>query len=84
MGRFSSGGSSSHRVRVVSAAHGDFELSWTVDRYYHGSRLRFPKRCRRDTDRDGALRFIERWRIPLGRLDPATREALGLPCQEGN
>lgn len=42
-----------------------YRLSWTVDFYYRGSRMRFPRRFSRDTDEAGARRFCRRWGIPL-------------------
>lgn len=44
---------------------GDFTISWTFDRYYADSRLRFPHTYRRDTDEAGAKRFCKRWGIPF-------------------
>ena len=42
-----------------------YEISWTVDRYVSGSRLRFPATYTRDTDEAGARRFCKKWGIPL-------------------
>lgn len=41
-----------------------YRLHWSVDRYYAGSRLRYPRSCTRDTDLAGALRFAKRWNLP--------------------
>lgn len=61
MGRFNSSGSVDHHVQRL----GDnfYRISWVVDRYYTGSRLRFPTRYSRDTDTAGAKRFIKKWGI---------------------
>ncbi len=63
MSRYSSSGSHSHRCQDLG--HGDFRLSWMVDRYYSGSRLRHPRWCTRDTDATGARRFCKKWKIEL-------------------
>lgn len=39
---------------------GDFEISWTYDRYYTGSRLRHPQSRSRITNRKGAERFCRK------------------------
>lgn len=61
MGRFSSSGSKGHRIRRIGRDH--YRLSWTVDRYYPDSMLRWPRRCTRDTDEAGARRFAKRWSL---------------------
>lgn len=38
-----------------------YRLHWTYDRYYSGSRLRFPQGRSRDTDLAGAQRFAKKW-----------------------
>jgi hypothetical protein len=68
MGRFRSSGSYAQRIRFIGADH--YRLSWTVDRYCKGSRLRFPTTYSRDTDLAGAMRFARKWEI-------ATPEARG-------
>lgn len=45
--------------------HDWFRLHWTVDRYYQGSRLRFPRGASRDTDFAGAMRFAIKWGLPM-------------------
>lgn len=59
MGRHRSSGSYGHVVRKM----GDdwYRIFWTVDRFYSGSRLRFPRGSSRDTDLAGAKRFAKRW-----------------------
>lgn len=62
MSRHRAAGSYGHHIAKIV----DFyRLSWTVDRYYPDSRLRFPRRCRRDTDLAGAKRFAKRWDLKL-------------------
>ena len=54
-----------HRCQYHSNWGGWYEISWTVDRYVSGSRLRFPTTYTRDTDEAGARRFCKKWGIPL-------------------
>jgi len=60
---------SRHRVQrseqhhIERMGHDDYRISWVVDRYYAGSRLRFPTRYSRDTDAAGARRFARKWKI---------------------
>ena len=63
MGRYSPGYSYQHRIQRLG--RDDFRLSWLVDRYYSGSRLRFPTRTTRDTDRAGAERFAAKWDVAM-------------------
>lgn len=53
----------------------DFRISWVVDFYYSGSRLRWPRQFSRDTDRAGAKRFAKRWNLAW---DDAQRDPLGV------
>lgn len=62
MTRHRSTGSHSHHIRRLGW---DFEVSWVVDRYYAGSRLRFPRRSSRLTDEAGAKRFSKRHGVPM-------------------
>ena len=62
MGRFSKSTSYGHRIRNMG---GWFRLSWTVDRYYAGSRLRHPRTAERNTDEDGARRFAKKWNVVM-------------------
>ncbi len=48
---------------------GTYLISWTVDYYYSGSRLRFPRKFSRWTDERGAKRFMKRWGVELTRED---------------
>jgi len=59
MGRFSGGGSYDHSIKRMS--WGDFRIYWTVDFYYSGSRMRFPRVFYRDTNKAGAKRFAKKW-----------------------
>lgn len=59
MGRFSPSSSYNHHIR--SAGGGDYWISWTIDRYYAGSRLRHPRVFERFTDEAGAKRFAKKW-----------------------
>ena len=55
-----------HACRKL-AGHDEYEISWSVDYKYVGSRLRYPRIIRRVTDRAGALRFCKRWGLaPIG------------------
>jgi hypothetical protein len=63
MSRYSSSGSTQHAIQRFGSD--DFRLSWVVDFHYSGSRLRFPRRFTRDTDRAGALRFAKRWGVRM-------------------
>lgn len=60
MSRYSGQASYGHKVSFIG--FGDcYRLHWTVDRYYEGSRLRFPTGYSRDTDKAGAERFCKKW-----------------------
>lgn len=61
MSRFNSHSSYSHKCRKVG--HDHYRLSWVVDRYVRGSRLRFPTTYTRDTDEKGAGKFCKKWDI---------------------
>lgn len=63
MGRHRSNGSYGHRIAKIGPDH--YRLSWAVDRYYAGSRLRHPRTTARDTDGDGARRFAKRWDVEI-------------------
>lgn len=63
MGRYSTNKSYAHRCRHLGA--GTYRISWTNDRYYKGSRLRFPTRTERDTDEVGARRFCQKWGVEI-------------------
>lgn len=39
---------------------GCYRISWLVDFYYPTSRLRYPRRMKRDTDEEGARRFCKK------------------------
>lgn len=63
MSRHSSQSSYNHNIRFLF--RDGYELGWTVDRYYAGSRLRFPTSFQRSTDEAGARRFAKKWDIPM-------------------
>ena len=63
MSRFSNRRSYGHRIMRFSADH--VRLSWTVDFYYPGSQLRFPRGFSRDTGEAGALRFAKKWKVQM-------------------
>lgn len=51
--------------RIAQFGPDDFRISWTHDRYYSNSRLRFPRVITRYTDRAGAERFSKKWGCKL-------------------
>ena len=59
MSRHRSSGSTGHWIELLFSDC--YRLHWTVDRYYTGSRLRFPTGCSRDSDLKGAERFAKKW-----------------------
>lgn len=70
MSRYRQQSSYAHRVRRFSFG---YRLYWTVDRYYEGSRLRWPTEYSRDTDEAGARRFCKRWGIEFPEEEKDTR-----------
>ncbi len=73
MSRFNIG-ASKHHIERVGRDH--FRLSWTFDTYLGGSRLRWPRTIRRDTDLAGALRFARKWNLPAP-VEAANQKAFG-------
>lgn len=63
MSRYARSGSYSHRAAKLPG--GEYLISWVVDYYYAGSRLRYPRTHRRMTDAVGAAKFCARWNIDL-------------------
>ena len=63
MSRFNSHGSYGHKITKLGG--GFFRLSWVVDRYYSGSRLRWPRGSSRDTDEAGAAKFAKKWNLKV-------------------
>lgn len=63
MGRHSANPSYGHQIR--KHANDDYTLYWKCDRYYAGSRLRFPTVTRRFTDEAGAKRFSKKWKVRM-------------------
>jgi len=51
----------SHNWQRIGFDH--YRLSWTYDTKIAGSRLRFPRTIRRDTDFTGATRFAKKWAL---------------------
>lgn len=49
--------------RLTHLAPDFWRMSWVVDYYYPGSRLRHPRTFTRYTDDAGAVRFAKRWNI---------------------
>jgi hypothetical protein len=47
-----------------------YEISWVVDYYYRGSRLRYPRGFSRETDKKGAERFCKKWHIDMPKEAP--------------
>lgn len=63
MGRHSSNPGYGFRIQYLELD--GYRLSWTQDRYYTGSRLRWPRTFTRDTDLAGARRFAKKHNVPL-------------------
>ena len=59
MSRYRPGHSYEHRCRRLDAE--DYAICWSVDYYYHGSRLRHPRHFERVTNFEGARRFCRKW-----------------------
>lgn len=64
MSRHRSSGSTGHSIENLHHPD-DWRLSWVVDFYYPGTRLRFPRRFYRDTDEAGARRFAKKHGIVM-------------------
>lgn len=68
MSRYRPGRSYGHHIRDLRIGRprlGVFEISWTVDFYYSGSRLRYPRRFRRIADEAGAKRFCRKHELTM-------------------
>ena len=67
MGKITSSHGYGHRCQNLYAVMGGsetyYEISWTWDRKYPGSRLRFPRTMRSVTNRRGAEKFCKKWGI---------------------
>lgn len=59
--------SGSYGHRIVKERDDEYVISWHYDRYYTGTRGRFPQRRSRDTDLAGARRFAKRWGLEVPR-----------------
>lgn len=55
----------SYDHRIKREREDEFVISWMVDFKYAGSRLRYPRRVVRDTNKKGAERFAKKWGIPM-------------------
>ena len=53
-----------HECRPLIRGSSNYKISWAVNRYCKGSRLRFPTKYSRTTDEAGARRFCRRWGLP--------------------
>ncbi len=76
MSRYSSSGGKNYVCRKIGNDQYGYKISWMVDYYYAGSRLRYPRSFSRITDLKGAMRFCRKHRIDikdtLSKQDPAT------------
>ncbi len=52
-----------HRIQYIGMGY--YRLAWSYDKHYRNSRLRYPRRLTRDTDRKGAERFAKKWGCTL-------------------
>lgn len=64
MSRYAPGTSYNHTCEA-DRWFGGYIIGWTVDYYYANSRLRWPRRFRRDAEEAGARRFCKRCDIPF-------------------
>lgn len=64
MSRYTSEGSYKHSCHKIKYSDA-YEITWTVDFYYSGSRLRFPRRFGRITNKRGAKIFCKKHNIPF-------------------
>lgn len=64
--RFSKQTSYDHQCKKITWG---YEISWVVDYYYSGSRLRYPRTFRRITDELGAVRFCKKWNLEPPELE---------------
>lgn len=69
MSRHHSQKSYGHNIKLFD--DGYCRLYWSVDRYYAGSRLRFPTEYTRNTDKAGGRRFAKRWGLQFPGDRPA-------------
>jgi len=49
-----------HRIQYFGT--NTYRVSWVVDRYCAGSRLRYPTSYSRATNKAGAMRFAKKWK----------------------
>ena len=68
MSRFNTGGGYDHYCNYYKH-YNYYRIGWYFDRYYSGSRLRFPQKIERDTDEAGARKFCKKWEIEFPNKD---------------
>ena len=56
-------GGKRHRIRYIGG--GDYELSWSYEHKYSGSRILWHRRISRITDKKGAEQFAKKWGCPM-------------------
>ena len=61
MGRYSKSNAYSFNIKKIDIE--TYILSWIVDYYYSNSRLRFPRRFSRVTNRRGAIKFSKKHNV---------------------
>ena len=61
MSRYSSSGAHGFSCKKISADL--YRIAWSVDYYYSGDRVRYPRRITRHTDEKGAIRFCKKHRL---------------------
>jgi hypothetical protein len=59
--------STCHGMRWIGPDH--YRLWWTFDTYRRGSRLRWPRTIKRDTNKKGAIRFSRKWGLTMPTAD---------------
>lgn len=65
MSRHSTAATSYNHKIKFNKTWGDYRLTWTVDRYYAGSRSRFPRTMSRDANETGAKKFAVKHGIQM-------------------
>jgi len=56
-------GGKNHRIKRIM--FDVYELSWSYEVKYGGSRILWHRTMRRDTDKKGAERFAKKWGCPM-------------------
>lgn len=65
MSRYQSSTAYNFKCRQSNWDNDTYIISWTVDFHYTDSRLRYPRRFSRDTDKEGAVRFCRKHNLEL-------------------